>query len=88
MALRLTLLTHARAASPRSGSFSSDEPVEMDGQSKQITLYQTVGRTTRCLHAPERRTAQTAAMLSANSAVDVHLRDWDKAGGWAKGLTT
>jgi len=60
----------------------------MDGQSKQITLYQTVGRTTRYLHAPERRPAQTAAMLSASSAVDVHLRDRDKAGGWAKGLTT
>lgn len=88
MALRLTLLAHARAASARSGSFSTDEPLEMEGQSKQITLYQTVGGNTLYLHTPKRHTSQTAAMLSASSAVDVHLSYCGKPVGWVKGMTT
>ena len=77
MALRLTLIAHARTIAQKKARFSADESVEMDWQAQAHSRTQFTSRTTRYLCGPEARARETAALFSADVRIDHGLRDCD-----------
>ncbi|TWR89807.1 histidine phosphatase family protein [Pseudomonas saxonica] len=77
MALRLTLIAHARTIAQKKARFAADESVEMDGQAPAHSRNLFSSRTTRYLCGPEARTRETAALFSADAQLDHGLRDCD-----------
>ena len=77
MALRLTLIAHARTTAQKQARFATDEPVEMDWASKKTERAHLFGRQTRFLCGPEQRARQTAGLFSYRPVVAEALRDCD-----------
>jgi broad specificity phosphatase PhoE len=78
MAIRLTLLCHARLAGPRGAGFPADDPVDAAALPSSGLAP---GRYDRLLTAPELRARQTAQVLGEDAAVTPALRDLD-CGVW------
>ena len=77
MALRLTLVAHARTLAQKKARFAADESVEMDWQAQAHSRSQFSSRTTRYLCGPEARARETAALFSADVRIEQSLRDCD-----------
>lgn len=76
---RLTLVSHAMTGAMRAARFPLDEPVD---DRAGAAVGTTALRADRILIGPERRAAQTAAVLGLPGTVDPALRDLD-CGEWA-----
>lgn len=81
MALRLTLIAHARTLAQKQARFALDEPIEVERVSAKDELKTLFGRRARFLCAPELRTQQTGALFSEQLEIDATLRDCD-FGAW------
>lgn len=81
MALRLTLIAHARTLAQKQARFPLDEPVEIDREQKKGEWSKMFGRQTRFVCGPELRARQTAALFSGTVEITEALRDCD-FGDW------
>lgn len=77
MALRLTLIAHARCSGWKTARFAGDPAVAIEAIEPAGRLPAFEGRRTRFLHAPEARAAQTVALFTGHSEVAPALRDCD-----------
>ncbi len=75
MAVRLTLLSHARLAGWRGMAFPADEPIELPVPAMDLDRFD------RLWTAPELRARQTAAALGPDALPVLALRDADY-GAW------
>lgn len=65
MAIRLSVVCHARTEAQRLGRFPLDEPVEPKGLAKAAELASRLKKPVRVLSAPETRAWQTAEALGS-----------------------
>jgi broad specificity phosphatase PhoE len=77
MALRLTLIAHARCIGWKDARFAGDRSTDIETVEFPQKLPRFEGRRTRFVHAPEARARQTAALFSTHSEVARALRDCD-----------
>lgn len=83
MPLRLTLIAHASTKALRQARFPSrDEPLDDLGRADALRATPLPSVPDRAFHAPERRTAETAAALGLSTEPIEILRDWNY-GRWA-----
>jgi len=81
MARRLILARHPKAAAQQAGRFlgSTDLPLDDDGRAEATAIGRAIGEMSisRALTSPLRRTAETAAILGVDAAIDPDLREVD-----------
>lgn len=77
MALRLTLIAHARTLASKQARFPLDEPVEIDREPRNREWSKMFGRRARFVCGPELRTRQTAALFSDDVGISDSLSDCD-----------
>jgi broad specificity phosphatase PhoE len=77
MAIRLMLVTHASTVA--TGRFPGDEP--LDSRGRAMTAGRTLRRFDGIRRGPERRCAETAALLGVDAVPDLALADLD-LGEW------
>jgi broad specificity phosphatase PhoE len=82
MAIRLTLVSHARTVAQVRACFPVDEPIDdKDILARSKAISQTLRRVDRALTAPELRTRQTAEALGFSAVIAPALADCDY-GSW------
>ncbi|WP_017905736.1 histidine phosphatase family protein [Pseudomonas asplenii] len=77
MAIRLSVVCHARTEAQRLGRFPLDEPVEPKGLAKAAELASRLKKPVRILSAPEARAWQTAEALGSEIEIVPELGDYD-----------